>query len=135
MLVLCLCMYELWMSGGRGGITWRGLCMSNCYKVLIRWSSAGSCAWAEAPIPGCVAVAVEGPRRKGGGGGWRPVETARMGPELGGSSHMVQGTNTVYRRYSIMVSPVAPAAGGGCSMPGAVWLVAARCGLYSSFSL
>ena len=32
---------------------------------------------------------------------------------------------TVYRRYSTRVSSAAPAAGGGGSMPGAVWLVAA----------
>ena len=31
-LVLCLCMYELWMSGGKGGILGRA---RNCKKCLF----------------------------------------------------------------------------------------------------
>ena len=47
---------------------------------------------------------------------------------------MVRRAFTLYRWYSTMVSLVAPEAGGGGSMPGAVSSVRARCGLYSSRS-
>ena len=47
---------------------------------------------------------------------------------------MVWSAFPLCRQYSTMVSLVAPAAGGGGLMPGAVWSVAARCGLYSPCS-
>ena len=48
MLVLCLCMYELWMSGGKGGIPMRSL----ADKPHKPSSFQGHCHWPSKHIHG-----------------------------------------------------------------------------------